>query len=897
MKKVLLIVVTIIFLGGGGYLIYGKVKVPKSETAASLVLENKKETKRIKPDEVVPLEVTIPIDKVWEFSFDKELDATTITKENIFIKGEQTENVDISVEVINGNKTIKILPPSDKYNKGEYYELHILNSVKYKDGNSVSSSYQLDFVTEKDEVEIVELNPNLIEVDKKEVKETTNNSIEIAKKVKKDDLKIGDILIIPSDKEPEGRAIKVGKIEKKMNSYVIEPEVPEFAELFERLELYKEFEVNEDNMETYKGIMASDFASIEPPTQVASSNSIPKKEGEYKKPSVDAKYEGGGVEVKLNNLELKNNTGEYFLSGGIKLYKPKVLTDIELGFMEIDRIQLSNKIKVASNLKIRREFSKEGSGIIKKEEKEGKSKAKSKKYQDKLPLAKITIPTSVPAVTIEGQIFLKVTYQLNGEISAEVVFEFEEEKGVYHSGKNTTLINHNKPGLSISLEGNGKGEVQGGIGISAAIKAFSIVGAGVEGFGGFEMEGEAAFGDSEKTDGPYACAKGGFGPFVQGSVFVDVLNIIEGEENRILEYVFAKESNRIGEWSNCEILTSIVSDNKKVELEAGEELELALNGRYINLLSMKNSNKSLDLKNAKISVKDDGLVDVRKQGKSIIIKALDSPKAENTMIDLSITYKTSFMEKEKEVSYSIPVIITNYKEIKERAKEEAEKEKLANKWNGEWNRNVKFNEGTITISNVTASSFDMDISVVNGANTGNATGTATINGNKATFKETYVGCTMDLVLSGNEIQVNQGEKCNTLGGNGTIFSGTYTKGPAQVAEISLSDRNMLTPEQDKEFRNLVGSDYKSFVDNMQLVSESTDTDGLNAKVFSGGVRGLYTIMEAIIMIDAQGNYYAATIKDGGEVVYYTTNVDYKDTLPATIEEWRSRFTDLPVVRN
>lgn len=61
-----------------------------------------------------------------------------------------------------------------------------------------------------------------------------------------------------------------------------------------------------------------------------------------------------------------------------------------------------------------------------------------------------------------------------------------------------------------------------------------------------------------------------------------------------------------------------------------------------------------------------------------------------------------------------------------------------------------------------------------------------------------------------------------------------------------------------------------------------------------GVRGLFTLLENIIMVNGEGQMWA-TVIDDDNVYYYTNSDGHKDTLPRTIEKWRERFAEKPVV--
>jgi hypothetical protein len=65
-------------------------------------------------------------------------------------------------------------------------------------------------------------------------------------------------------------------------------------------------------------------------------------------------------------------------------------------------------------------------------------------------------------------------------------------------------------------------------------------------------------------------------------------------------------------------------------------------------------------------------------------------------------------------------------------------------------------------------------------------------------------------------------------------------------------------------------------------------------VITGGAKGLYTFFEAILMRGTDGQLWAAYI-DNDVVRYFTTERDFRERLPQTIESWRERFPDKNVV--
>ena len=113
----------------------------------------------------------------------------------------------------------------------------------------------------------------------------------------------------------------------------------------------------------------------------------------------------------------------------------------------------------------------------------------------------------------------------------------------------------------------------------------------------------------------------------------------------------------------------------------------------------------------------------------------------------------------------------------------------------------------------------------------------------------------------------------------------------------LSD--ILTSKEDQvAFEKLVGKYEQDFIDSSQMIYSGEDAgkdlDGFSAQIQTGGVRGLYTLMENIIMISPKGEIYAAVIDDN-KVRYFTNSVQYKNKLPKTIDNWRQTFIKKEII--
>ncbi|MDZ5471866.1 hypothetical protein SM124_08900 [Bacillus sp. 31A1R] len=217
-------------------------------------------------------------------------------------------------------------------------------------------------------------------------------------------------------------------------------------------------------------------------------------------------------------------------------------------------------------------------------------------------------------------------------------------------------------------------------------------------------------------------------------------------------------------------------------------------------------------------------------------------------------------------------------------------------WNGTWKlATSKHSGGTLKISKQSKSKFQFSLNAWNGANVGEIKGTASFKGTSARFDDKQ-GCKLNLKVKSNKLTLTQTTECYYYAGNGVEFSGTYSKGKTPKVTYDLVKNGVFkTNRQNDAFRKMVGKDYSKFVDSMQIIYEDSDRDNLKAKVYSGGVRGLYTIMEAVVMHNSKGQMWAAVIVDGEKIHYYSNVKSYKKKYPKTFKEWSSRFSNYPIV--
>lgn len=91
-------------------------------------------------------------------------------------------------------------------------------------------------------------------------------------------------------------------------------------------------------------------------------------------------------------------------------------------------------------------------------------------------------------------------------------------------------------------------------------------------------------------------------------------------------------------------------------------------------------------------------------------------------------------------------------------------------------------------------------------------------------------------------------------------------------------------------RSLLKKDYGLLRESLERVNYPEDSDSFMDKngvlTLEGGVKGLYTIMEAKLIIEPCGNIYAAILDTGERFLYFTNDRKHIDKLPSAIEEWR-----------
>ena len=229
------------------------------------------------------------------------------------------------------------------------------------------------------------------------------------------------------------------------------------------------------------------------------------------------------------------------------------------------------------------------------------------------------------------------------------------------------------------------------------------------------------------------------------------------------------------------------------------------------------------------------------------------------------------------------------------------KEKIV--WWGKWEieSKIKLRGGVLHISRVSSDAFFFKITIFDGARSGEIFGKAQIiTPNSAyarinDFEENYCEIIFRRKLEKGEwwIDIEENEFCRNFCGMSATFEGTYKHKTELVINNGFLDEIDLN-----EIERITGKYLQTFLDNFQQKSYCIDNDYI---VLTGGVKGLYTIMESIVVLNNSGLIWCALLDSETEneiVLRYFSNVIDKNTKkPKAIIEWLSKFPEKKIIEN
>lgn len=219
-------------------------------------------------------------------------------------------------------------------------------------------------------------------------------------------------------------------------------------------------------------------------------------------------------------------------------------------------------------------------------------------------------------------------------------------------------------------------------------------------------------------------------------------------------------------------------------------------------------------------------------------------------------------------------------------------------WWGPWSsRSNRVAGGDLFIREVGPRGFLFDVTVFNGAHQGSITAYARILSHDLAYSRVPNGPddpVGELVFrrrfgdGRRVIDIEETARCFHWGGMRAHFGGSYVH-----ESEPWFDNGYLNELELVRLYNLVGEHMDAMRACTSDMGYGKNLELEPVTVVWGGVAGLYTQMESIVMFNASGQMWAAFIDDA--CVRYFTNVPGARTeLPKTFEEWRANFADKPV---
>lgn len=202
--------------------------------------------------------------------------------------------------------------------------------------------------------------------------------------------------------------------------------------------------------------------------------------------------------------------------------------------------------------------------------------------------------------------------------------------------------------------------------------------------------------------------------------------------------------------------------------------------------------------------------------------------------------------------------------------------------------------GRLFIREVGPGGFLFDLEVFNGAHSGRITSFARILSADLAYCRVSNGPGSpdgELVFrrgwrqGARAISIEEAARCSYWGGMRAHFCGDF-----RWQLEPWFDRGYLNELELMRLYGLVGEGMELLKNCASDMWDELTDDGTETRVVRGGVPGLYTEMESIVMYDGRGCMWVAYI-DSPVVRYFTNVVRDRNQLPAVIENWRVNFQD------
>lgn len=262
------------------------------------------------------------------------------------------------------------------------------------------------------------------------------------------------------------------------------------------------------------------------------------------------------------------------------------------------------------------------------------------------------------------------------------------------------------------------------------------------------------------------------------------------------------------------------------------------------------------------------------------------------------TIETKSNEKEKLKKFLVEIIKSA---LRHYSNDYITKEKIV--WWGKWEieSKIKLRGGVLHISRVSSDAFFFKITIFDGARSGEILGKAQIIAPNSAYakiidyEENYCEIIFRRRLEKGEwwIDIEENEFCRNFCGMGATFEGTYKH------ETELVINNGVLDEIDlNELERITGKYLQILLNNFQQNNYYIDNEYV---VLAGGVKGLYTIMESIVVLNNTGLVWCALLdsetEDETVLRYFSNVIDRNTEKPKAITEWLSKFPEKKIIEN
>jgi hypothetical protein len=220
-----------------------------------------------------------------------------------------------------------------------------------------------------------------------------------------------------------------------------------------------------------------------------------------------------------------------------------------------------------------------------------------------------------------------------------------------------------------------------------------------------------------------------------------------------------------------------------------------------------------------------------------------------------------------------------------------------NRWWGEWNVEtvVMSYYGSLKIQKVYKDHFEFNIETTNGAHTGGISGEAFFSSaNEAIFclkeYDDQKECILRFLKTNDIIQIDEDSGCLYYHGMRAHFGGDYKLKKDVFYRIDFINDIVLT----KMHQFLKSELWEEYLKCFGDIHYDENINTIDKKIIKAAVPGLYTIYEAILIIDKSDAIWGAFL-DVEKVYYFTSENTFKNKLPDIIEEWRINFKDKEII--